>query len=299
MLSVFLMVWLWGCAHPPGVTLPAESQLTPVAQTPNAKAARVHGLVDLSCTEDGCSVLSTAGRRSLDPVSLVLGVATPEAFSPFPAVVLNEEPGATDARWNVQIAGGWRSPFQEQVPTPTGGRLTYMRSMAPGMARLVRFGGGMHAQPAPRASSPFAYRRWLALHPTGKQAYLVPWPHTEVLAVDPDRLLTGWRLDLGSPTLGLFVERTGRYLIGETGAEPSDDRLLDYSGKPIAVDDGVDPSADPHIAEIPRPMGTHTIVIDLEAQTLVARLPGTYRRWVQVDGGALIATSEAVARLPL
>jgi 2-keto-3-deoxy-galactonokinase len=46
-------------------------------------------------------------------------------------------------------------------------------------------------------------------------------------------------------------------------------------------------------------MGTHTIVIDLEAQTLVARLPGTYRRWVQVDGGALIATSEAVARLPL
>jgi hypothetical protein len=295
---VFLIIATLGCAPKKPAPLPEDRTSAPAAQ-PRAKAVGVENLRELKCGLNGCTVWTPLGQRSLEPGTLALGALAPGTPPAEAEVILDEAPAPVDARWNQQIAAEWRSPFQEQVPTPTGGRVSYLRSMATGVARLVRFGGGMRAHPAPRAESPVAYRRWLALHPTGQQAYLAPWPHTEIIAIDPDQLLTGWRLELDAPTLGLFVDNTGRYLVGETGAEPTEDRMLDYSEAPIAVAEGVDPTGDPHIAKIPRPLGTHTIVVDLVSQVLVARLPGTYMRWVPQGESVLIATTQAVARLPL
>ena len=296
---VILLVLILGCGrarHKVGDTPSPPPKPPTVAR---AKAIEVTDLRGLSCTDGVCTLVTGAGSQVIDPVTLERGElvigAPPEATK----VTLSEGRRDIGARWNRQISAGWRSPFQEYVPTPTNGRLSYMRSLQSDSARLMRIGGKLRAQPAPHAKSPVAYRRWLALHPSGQQAYLAPWPHTEIIAVDPDRLLTGWRLDLEAPTLGLFVDATGQYLVGETGGSTDLDRLLDFSGDPIAVPDGVDPAGDPHLAEIPRPVSTHTVVIYLTQQTLVARLPGTYMRWVPVKGHVLIATTKAVGRLPL
>jgi len=242
---------------------------------------------------------TVTSRHALDTATLQRGPALePQAPAPI-EISLNEEPAEVGARWNTQIANGWRSPFQEVIPTPKGGRVSYLRSLETDAARLMRTGGGMRAQPAPRAPGPVSYRRWLALHPTGQQAYLIPWPHHEVIALDPDSLMTGWRLDLGEPALGLFIDKTGQYLVGETGGSAESEQLLDYSGDPILADEGTDPAADPGLAEITRPEMTHTFIIDLENQVLVARLPGTYMRFIPLEDVALIATTRAIARLPL
>ena len=299
MRMVFLFIVGLGCGPKVTPPLPEAAAPTPAPQIPKAKAVKVPELLDLTCTAQSCQVLTGSGTRELDIASLTLGPPTPATPPPDFSVTVNDNPAPLAVRWNQQIAGGWRSPFQEQIPTRTGGRVVYMRSMQAGTARIVRIGGGMRAQPAPTAPGPAAYRRWLALHPSGEQAYLAPWPHTEIIAIEPDQLLTGWRLDLEAPTLGLFIDETGTYLIGETGAEPSEDRLLDYSGGPLKVEEGQDPAGDPKMAKLPRPRGTHTIVVDLERQALVAQLPGTFQRWVPVPNAVLIATTQAVARLPL
>jgi len=296
---IWILVWASGCVGARKAPVPAPQQAPEAVARGGAQAIQVSDLRDLRCTAGVCTISTATHTRSLDPATLRLGEIS-VGTSPGPqAVVLDENPPKIAARWNRQIAAGWRSPFQEAIPTPTDGRVSYVRSLASDRAQLLRTGGKMRAHPAPRAEGPVAYRRWLALHPTGQQAYLAPWPHTEIIALDPDRLLTGWRLDLGEPTLGLFVDPTGQYLIGESGGSTDLDRLLDFSGDPIAVPEGVDPVGDPHLAQIPRPVATHTVIVDLSKQDLVARLPGTYLRWVPLEGQVLIATTSAIARLPL
>ena len=126
------------------------------------------------------------------------------------------------------IAKGWRSPFQTRLPSPGGGVVSYLRGLEPSSAQLMRTGSAPAIAPAPASSEPATYPGWLALHPTGREAYVLVWPGGELRAIDPVRLAEHWRLALRPGAHGLFVDPGGRYLLAEQSGAVAHDRLVDF-----------------------------------------------------------------------
>jgi hypothetical protein len=139
----------------------------------------------------------------------------------------------------------------------------------------------------------------MALHPTGQEAYMIVWPNPDLVAFQPNSLETTWRIRLMDPAVGLFVSRNGRYLVAETGGTAPEHQLLDYEHGPLATPTGLDPISDEAIPSIRRPSATHTVVVDLAAGSVVARLPGTHTGFVANENGAVVASSNGVAVIKL
>ncbi len=300
MTGLTLTALFFACASrapaPPSTSsLPAPAATTvSVRQDWTSLSAVRH----LNCDTEQCVVVLGDGAWAFQPDTLELVSAAPMPELP-EVVSLSESLAPVESSWNQIVHQGWRSPFTSRIPTPDGGRLTYVRGIGSGGARVVRSGGGIRTRPAPDVLGTVAHPRWLALHQTGNQAYLVTWPHSEVIAFDPSTLATSWRADMDAPAVGLFIDPTGRYLVIETGGKAPEHQLLDYSAHPPAVPEGVDPYGDPYVAEIPRPTATHTVVVDLQSVEIALDAPGSFRAWTATpDSGALLATSKGIGRLP-
>ncbi len=233
-------------------------------------------------------------RAPLDPATGALGQdePLPTATPAFPSDLTT-----LSKRWNDMIAHGWRSPFQARIPSPTGGMVSYLRGLQPSSAQLMRTGSAPTVAPAPESSEPATYPGWLALHPTGQEAYVLVWPGGDLRALDPGRLAERWRLSLRPGAHGLFVDAGGRYLLAEQSGAVSHDLYVDYDVQTFGA--GADPTGDPELALRTRPPGAETVAVDLARHETAVALDGAFVAWVPLpDGGFLVATRQQIAILP-
>jgi hypothetical protein len=255
-------------------------------------------LRSLSCEGGECVVVldEKAWRFDAEKMALNEPIEPPKAHA-ITALSSTETP--VEDAWNQVIQNRWRSPFASRVPTPEGGRLSFVRGLGVAGAQVVRSGGGIRTRPAPSSTAPIAYPRRLAVHQTGHQAYLIAWPHPEIIAFDPRTLKTAWRADMDAPVVGLFVDRTGRYLVVETGGEAPAHQLLDYPTEPPKSPPDVDPYADRYWPSIPRPTARHTVVLDVNTVEIAMDMPGSFRALIGTqEAGTLLATTRGVGKLP-
>lgn len=324
---------LLACLRPPPSTeTAASSPAAPAAAaevpaTTVAARAEVPGLAGLACTAEGaCTALVDGRLWGLDPVTLALvedlGPAAldgetveglfdhggPLLWSACAAEPCARAPGAPDpvdlhapppadprTRWNEAIAQGWRSPFAAQLPSPGGGRMSFVGNPSP---RVMVSGGGLRQMTVDASPADARYLRALALHPSGREAYLVAWPGDVLLAFDPVALRSRWRIPLRPAAHGLYVDASGRHLLLEEGGAVDPDRVLDLGGDQPALPKGGDPASDLflHLAE--RPDAVTTAVVDLAVPRLVWREDGRYLSLQALpDGSLLLATTQALVRL--
>jgi hypothetical protein len=223
---------------------------------------------------------------------------------------VREDAAAWTAAWNLGRARAWRSPFSRVVVAPGGAMLAYFRG--PGGGTLVRSPGrGAVRIVAPDA--PASWPAWLAMHPTGTEAYLLPWPSSVLVAVDPASLATRWSLPLEAPAHGLFVDPGGRWLLaevaeGDVGAgEALRSRWTDWPtpahhtpaddarAQALGLSQAPDPTRDEVVRTWERPPSTAVSVIDLARGEETLRVPGAYRRWsILPDGRLVLATDRSV-----
>ncbi len=226
------------------------------------------------------------------------------------APAVREDAAAWTEAWNLGRARGWRSNFSRVVVAPGGSMLAYFRG--PGGGTLVRSPGrGAVRILAPEA--PASWPAWLAMHPTGTEAYLLPWPASVLVAVDPASLATRWSLPLEAPAHGLFVDPGGRWLLAEVAegdagvGDALTARWTDWPTPALhaAADDAAaraaglaqapDPARDEVLRTWERPPATSVSVIDLARGEETLRVPGSYRRWsILPDGRLLLATDRSV-----
>lgn len=272
----------------------ARVDLEPLALTAIAPLGQPGTLVT---DEDGWALVHDCDghwcRASLDPGTGALGADTPLA-APVPAFASDSAALAT--RWNAMIAKGWRSPFQTRLPSPGGGVVSYLRGLEPSSAQLMRTGPMPAIGPGPASTEPASYPGWLALHPTGREAYVLVWPGGELRAIDPARLTDHWRLALRPGAHGLFVDPGGRYLLAEQAGEVEHDRFVDFEVQTVGA--GADPTGDAELALRSRPPGTETVAIDLARHETALTLDGAYVAWVpRGDAGFVVATRTTIALL--
>lgn len=232
----------------------------------------------------------------------VVGPSTPIA-SVAPALEDQSPPLAEDAKrytawWNAAIANRWRAGFRRVVVGPGDAVVSWSRG-GEGVGQLVRSGARPSFARVPAPDAPVSYPAWLALHPTGTEGYLLPWPATTVTAFDPVALTTRWTAALGGAGVGLFVDAGGRWLLAEVGDGDVGDRWLDWPVPALPDAPAADPFRDEVLRASPRPPATHTVVVDLSAHSVVARVPGRHRRFLgRPDGGWLLATDREVLLFP-
>ena len=231
-------------------------------------------------------------RASLDPETGALGADAP---LPPPVPAFASDSTALAMRWNAMIANGWRSPFQTRLPSPGGGVVSYLRGLEPSSAQLMRTGRTPAIAPAPAATEPASYPGWLALHPTGQEAYVLVWPGGELRAIDPGRLAEHWRLALRPGAHGLFVDPGGRYLLAEQAGEVAHDRFVDFDVETIGA--GGDPTGDAELALRARPPGAETVAVDLARHEAALTLDGSYVAWVPRGDAFVVATRSTIALL--
>jgi hypothetical protein len=272
----------------------ARVDLEPLALTVVAPLAQTGTLVT---DEHGWSLVHACDggwcRASLDPATGALGADAP---LPPPVPAFPSDSTALATRWNAMIAKGWRSPFQTRIPSPGGGVVSYLRGLEPSSAQLMRTGSAPAVAPAPASSEPATYPGWLALHPTGREAYVLVWPDGELRAIDPTRLAEHWRLALRPGAFGLFVDPGGRYLLAEQAGEVAHDRLVDF--EVVTVGACADPTGDAELALRARPPGAETVAIDLARHESALTLDGAYVAWVpRGTGSFVVATRTNIALL--
>lgn len=219
--------------------------------------------------------------------------------SPLPA---GRSPGLSATQlaqaWNQARAAGDRLPFAHRVPAPGGGLLTTARE--PDGHRVLRVGGAARYMDLTLGAAGPGYRRALALHPTGLEAYAVAAPGERLVAFDPRELSLRWIIPLRPIAHGLFVEASGRLLLVEEGGQADPERLLDLGVEDPLLPQGAAPGSDLALALSERPDATSTAVIDLSTPALVWREEGRYLSLQALpDGAFLLATDRALVRLAL
>jgi hypothetical protein len=187
---------------------------------------------------------------------------------------------------------GGRVGFYRLVIAPDGGRL----ALLPGNgATLLHTGHGIQAVRLGVQDVAQPWPATLALHPSGQELYVMAWPDGTVRAMDPLTLAPHWTLPLGAPAFGLYIDPTGRYLVGQLASLEEDD--ADISAALDRMDSWAEPdgSADDEVLRNRElPPTNATFVLDIADRTVAAALPGRLRRVVNVPDGLLIATTEAV-----
>lgn len=281
------------CLAITGISL-ARVDLEPLALTAIAPLAQTGTLV---IDERGWGLVHACDTRwcraSLDPETGALGTDAP---LPPPVPAFPSDSTALATRWNAMIARGWRSPFQNRLPSPGGGVVSYLRGLEPSSAQLMRTGPTPAIAPAPASTEPASYPGWLALHPTGQEAYVLVWPGGELRAIDPARLGEHWRLALRPGAHGLFVDPAGRYLLAEQAGAVTHDRFVDFDVETVGA--GADPTGDAELGLRARPPGAETVAIDLARHDLALTLDGAYVAWVpRGDAGFVVATRTTIAVL--
>jgi hypothetical protein len=281
------------CLAIQGTTL-ARVDLEPLALTAMVPLAKTGTLVT---DEHGWSLVHACDtglcRASLDPATGTIGAAAP---LPPPVPAFPSDATALTSRWNVMIAKGWRSPFQTRIPSPGGGVVSYLRGLEPASAQLMATGRAPAVAPAPASSEPATYPGWLALHPTGQEAYVLVWPGGDLRAIDPARLTEHWRVALRPGAHGLFVDPGGRYLLAEQAGAVTHDRYVDFEVETVGA--GPDPTGDAELALRARPPGAETVAIDLARHQSALTIDGAYVAWVpRGDAGFVVATRATIAVL--
>ena len=145
--------------------------------------------------------------------------------------------------------------------------------------------------------SPVSWPAWLALHPTGVEAYLVVWPGPVIRAFDPGTLEIRWTLAVEGAARGLFVDPGGRWLLLAVGTSETD-RLLDWPILPPSAEPGADPNRDEVLRLLPAPPSDEVVVVDLATHTVAARARGSYRRFLPLDRPVLATDREVVFLTP-
>ncbi len=226
---------------------------------------------------------------------------SPSPERPVLDAAVDRSPAAQRDRWNDAIAHGGRSPFSARVPSPTGGTLAFLPHPEP---RVMATGGGVRFMLLANGNGGAdddrrpAYLRTLALHPSGREAYLLAWPDGDLIAFDPARLSPRWTVPLRPAAHGLFVEGGGRLLVLEEGGQPDPDRLLDLGSAPPALPAGTAAGSDVFLALADRPDAATTAIVDLALPRLVWREEGRYLDLLTLpDGDRLLATDHALVRL--
>jgi hypothetical protein len=181
------------------------------------------------------------------------------------------------AAWNAGIAAGWRSGFYRVILGPGGGRITWLRGID-GAGQLIRAGAGTRTVRLGAANATASWPAWLALHPTGLEAYLVAWPSPAVRAFDPATLEPRWTVTVEGAAQGLFVDPGGRWLVAGVGSAMTE-RFVDWDVPAPAQADS-DPTRDEKIRSIERPPMSEVVVIDIATKSVVGRASGTFRRFI-------------------
>ncbi|MFN7145791.1 MAG: hypothetical protein ACK4YP_18595, partial [Myxococcota bacterium] len=173
---------------------------------------------------------------------------------------------------------------------------TWLRGLD-GADQLVRTGAGSRTARLGAASSSVSYPAWLAMHPTGVEAYLVAWPAPVVRAFDPGTLEVRWTLPVDGAAQGLFVDAGGRWLVVGIGPATTE-RFADW---PVLRPDPaapLDPFRDEVLRALDRPPVDEVLVIDLAAQAVVARAKGVFRRFLPLQRPVLATDREVVFLVP-
>jgi hypothetical protein len=183
-------------------------------------------LLDVACTPEGaCEALDAAGRWSFaaatpgerTPWSGIADLpdlyAPPAASEPGPGELDQDHQAEMFARQlSAATRDSGRIGFYRLVIAPDGGRI----ALIPGNgATLMRTGHGIKAV---RLGLQDAQQPWpatLALHPTGRELYILAWPDGVLRALAPETFEPHWTLALEAPAHGLYIDSTGRYLIGQ------------------------------------------------------------------------------------
>ncbi len=196
------------------------------------------------------------------------------------------------AAWNVSLANGWRAPFHRAVVAPGGAAITWTRGYDDS-GQLIRTSPGRAQARLSAPRSPASDPSWLAIHPTGAEVYLSPWPATTLSARDPVTLAARWTVSFESAAHGLFVSADGRWIVAELGP-PDTDRLDDWA--PYAVEPAPthDPWRDEAVRARPRPPATHTVLVDLATHDEAFRAAGSFRRFTSDRGRVVLATDREV-----
>jgi hypothetical protein len=232
------------------------------------------------------------------------GATTPEACEPLapPAWAsvedlppIPEQLERFRIQWNAAIAAHGRLPFVPVLGTPDGGVIALARG-GDGRGQLFRSGGMPKMIPVPTAPSPATWPAPFALHPSGTEAYLLPWPTTVLRAFDPFTLATRWSVGLDGAGQGLFVDPGGRWLLAATG--PGEvEGFVDY---PLLWTAPAEPCCeDALLRAAPRPPQERVVVVDLAAHTVAVRAPGAYRGWFAFEHVLWLVTDQEITRVPV
>jgi len=195
--------------------------------------------------------------------------------------------------WNAGIAAGWRSGFHRLIVGPGGGRITWIRGLD-GAGQLVRAGAGSRTVRLGATTAAVSWPGWLALHPTGVEAYLIAWPSPLVRAFDPATLDLRWTLPVDGPARGLFVDPGGRWMLVAVGPGTTD-RFVEW---PLPVPSpSRELASDEVLRALDHPPADSTLVIDLATHTVVARAAGELRRFLPFPDRPLLATDREIVYL--
>ncbi len=282
-----------------GPKVTTQTTQTPVEPPPTelAKVLSIQGITAIHCSIESCDIETKTGAEVLqiDAMTLSHSDREPsEPLEPWP----NAQP-STDFNtiWNTQVANKWRSPFQVDIPAPSGGFYRSNRGVGPGSSRIMRLGGSVVTARQGLDPGSIAYPRNLALHPTGTEAYHIVWPNPDLIAFNARTMETTWRIRLDGPALGLFISENGRYLLAELDGETPDHQMLDYEPHERTPPDDSDPWGDTSLQWLDRPTAKRTVLVDLALGEPVAIVPGTAIGLHLTKDGAIVAASEGVAKV--
>ncbi|MDP2305303.1 MAG: hypothetical protein Q8P18_04670 [Pseudomonadota bacterium] len=246
---------------------------------------------------EGRCVPLAPGPRCVAPLAAdgAVGVLAPAAAPPAleqDAPSLGAAAIEFGAAWNAGIAAGWRSGFHRVIVGPGSGRITWLRGID-GAGQLVRVGNGSRTARLGSATASVSWPGWLALHPTGVEAYLVAWPSPLVRAFDPTTLDIRWTLPVEGAARGLFVDPGGRWLLVAVGPGTTE-RLVEWPLPSLEATPTGDLSRDEVLRALEHPPMDGVLVIDLSTQSVVARAEGELRRFLPLPDRPLLATDREI-----